>query len=93
MEHDRSDEVLSQGWSRGFAGSFRFSDTPHSSEYHTQLAKMSFDEIFDLTAGVYFNFYNSSGDNAWISFQYRTDGLYNRTKPNEGHEQVKRAAE
>ena len=28
------------------------------SEYHTQLAKMSFDEIFDLTAGVYFNFYN-----------------------------------
>ena len=23
------------------------------SEYHTQLAKMSFDEIFDLTAGVY----------------------------------------
>ena len=28
------------------------------SEYHTQLAKMSFDEIFDLTAGVYFNFFN-----------------------------------
>ena len=28
------------------------------SEYHTQLAKMSFDKIFDLTAGVYFNFYN-----------------------------------
>ena len=26
------------------------------SEYHTQLAKMSFDEIFDLTAGVYFHF-------------------------------------
>ena len=25
-------------------------------EYHTQLAKMSFDEIFDLTAGVYFHF-------------------------------------
>ena len=24
--------------------------------YHTQLAKMSFDKIFDLTAGVYFNF-------------------------------------
>ena len=24
------------------------------SEYHTQLAKMSFDEIFDLTAGVYY---------------------------------------
>ena len=23
-------------------------------EYHTQLAKMSFDKIFDLTAGVYF---------------------------------------
>ena len=28
------------------------------SEYHTQLAKMSFDETFDLTAGVYFHFYN-----------------------------------
>ena len=27
----RSDELLSQGWSRGFAGSFRFSDTPHGS--------------------------------------------------------------
>ena len=26
------------------------------SEYHTQLAKVSFDEIFDLTAGVYFYF-------------------------------------
>ena len=26
-------------------------------EYHTQLAKMSFDEIFDLTAGVYFDFF------------------------------------
>ena len=30
------------------------------SEYHTQLAKMSFDKIFDLTAGVCFNFYNTS---------------------------------
>ena len=28
------------------------------SEYRTQLAKMSFDKIFDLTGGVYFNFYN-----------------------------------
>ena len=28
------------------------------SEYHTQLANMSFDKIFDLTAGVYFHFYN-----------------------------------
>ena len=27
-------------------------------EYHTQLAKMSFDKIFDLAAGVYFYFYN-----------------------------------
>ena len=27
-------------------------------EYHTQLAKMSFDKIFDLTGGVYFYFYN-----------------------------------
>ena len=30
--------------------------TYSTSEYHTQLAKMSFDEIFDLTAGVYFHF-------------------------------------
>ena len=28
------------------------------SEYHTQLAKISCDKIFDLTAGVYFYFYN-----------------------------------
>ena len=28
------------------------------SEHHTRLAKMSFDKIFDLTAGVYFYFYN-----------------------------------
>ena len=28
------------------------------SEYHTQLAKMSFDKIFDFKAGVYFNFFN-----------------------------------
>ena len=28
------------------------------SEYHTQLAKMSFDKIFDLTAGAYIFFYN-----------------------------------
>ena len=28
-------------------------------EYHTQLAKMSFDKIFDLTAGVYFNFHDT----------------------------------
>ena len=27
-------------------------------EYHTQLAKMSFDKIFDLAAGVYFLFCN-----------------------------------
>ena len=28
------------------------------SEYHIQLAKMSFDKIFDLPAGVHFYFYN-----------------------------------
>ena len=28
------------------------------SDYYTQLAKTSFDKIFDLTAGVYFNFDN-----------------------------------
>ena len=26
------------------------------SGYHTQLAKMSFDKTFDLTAGLYFHF-------------------------------------
>ena len=31
MEHDRSDELLSRGWSRGFAGSFWFSDIPDGS--------------------------------------------------------------
>ena len=31
------------------------------SQYHTQLAKRSFDKIFDLTAGVYFIFYNIKG--------------------------------
>ena len=29
------------------------------SEYHTQLAKMSFDKIFDLTSGLYFFFLNN----------------------------------
>ena len=28
------------------------------SEYHTQLAKINFDKIFDLTAGVYFYFFS-----------------------------------
>ena len=28
------------------------------SQYHTQVAKTSFDKIFDLTAGMYFCFYN-----------------------------------
>ena len=28
------------------------------SEHHTQLANMSFDKIFDLTAGVYARFFN-----------------------------------
>ena len=28
------------------------------SEYHTQLANMSFDKIFDPTAGVYFDVFN-----------------------------------
>ena len=32
------------------------------SEHHTQLAKMSFDEIFDLTAEVYFYFYDVPGN-------------------------------
>ena len=32
------------------------SPTSTTIKYHTQLAKMSFDEIFDLTAGVYFHF-------------------------------------
>ena len=37
------------------------------SEYHTQLAKMSFDKIFDLTAGVYFNFCNMRAP-PWVVF-------------------------
>ena len=28
------------------------------SEYHTQLANISLDKIFDLTTGVYFHFYD-----------------------------------
>ena len=44
------------------------------SEYHTQLAKMSFDEIFDLTAGVYFNFYN-------ILSPLQTRSLLTKTRP------------
>ena len=31
--------------------------TRNAREYHTQLAKMSFDKIFDLAAGVYFHFF------------------------------------
>ena len=39
------------------------------SEYHTQLAKMSFNEIFDVTAGVYFNFHNKErATNTWTAF-------------------------
>ena len=49
-------------------------------EYHTQLAKMSFDEIFDLTAGVYFNFYNIPGI---IYLIYTSIHFKNRTPPNE----------
>ena len=37
------------------------------SEYHTQLAKMSFDKIFDLTA-VYFSFYNDLTAEVYFSF-------------------------
>ena len=33
-------------------------DSYARSEYHTQLAKMNFDKIFDLTAGVYFYFHD-----------------------------------
>ena len=40
--------------------------------------EMSFDEIFDLTAGVYFNFYNMLSDlvplkNGFYSFRAQTD--------------------
>ena len=38
------------------------------SEYHTQLAKMNFDKIFDLTAGVYFHF---------LYYIARTSSTYN----------------
>ena len=41
------------------------------SEYYTQLAKMSFDKVFDLTAGVYFNFCNNIYIlNNWIIFAF-----------------------
>ena len=45
------------------------------SEYHTQLAKMSFDKIFDLTAGVYFNFSNIivTLKDGFYSFRAQTD--------------------
>ena len=43
-------------------GEVKLHFSPHPPEdkkkTHTQLAKMSFDKIFDLTAGVYFYFYN-----------------------------------
>ena len=41
--------------------------------YHSQLAKMSFDKIFDLTAGVYFYFYNTYSlvcpQKKWVQFK------------------------
>ena len=40
------------------------------SEYHTQLAKMSFDEIFDLTAGVYFHFLYYTCMIEWLLILY-----------------------
>ena len=41
-------------------------------EFHTQLAKMSFDKILDLTAGVYFNFYDVPGKITYIAPYGRT---------------------
>ena len=54
--------------------------------YHTQLAEMSFDEIFDLTAGVFFFFYNIPGhiirnrntDSGWVSY-FGEDAFYTLT--------------
>ena len=48
----------------------------NGSGIHTQLAKMSLDKIFDLTAGVYFNFYDiqagkrsrTQSGNQWVTW-------------------------
>ena len=45
------------------------------SEYHTQLAKMSFNKIFDLTAGVYFNFYNNTSCCSLVVATYNMQGI------------------
>ena len=50
------------------------------SEYHTQLAKMSFDKIFDLTAGVYFNFYNIYAFGVWAYILEHGGGTLGSTK-------------
>ena len=56
------------------------------SEYHTQLAKMSFDKIFDLTAGVYFNFYiiseaGSVHDSQWLRREHAEGMASHLTDP------------
>ena len=47
------------------------------SEYPTQLAKMSFDKILDLTAGVYFNFYiiMGYGGEKRLDYSYHQPGF------------------
>ena len=45
------------------------------SEYHTQLAKMNFDKIFDFTAGVYFHFLSYMLTAGVYSIFYNTRGV------------------
>ena len=54
-----SNTVVARGVADLYSLMKRHNPLYERSEYHTQLAKMNFDKIFDLTAGVYFNFYNT----------------------------------
>ena len=54
------------------------------SEYHTQLAKMSFDKIFDLTARVYFNFYNNTNGAAAAAAAAAADAAADLCKRHSG---------
>ena len=56
------------------------------SKYHTQLAKMSFDKIFDLTAGVYINIYNTKKNKIHARFCIYIQCMYSyrRSHPTAG---------
>ena len=44
--------ICPRGWSSDATGELVIGHTRSRSEHHTQLANMSFDEIFDITGGV-----------------------------------------